>query len=66
MNSFNEYEVVFRASVAIPKGEKLGLGTLIDALTKRLETAGHEKFLVGSTSIHATYCNDTGEDDVAA
>lgn len=64
MNSFDEYEVVFRASVAIPKGEKLGLGTLIDALTKRLETAGHEKFLVGSTTIHATH--SSGEDDVAA
>jgi hypothetical protein len=66
MNSFDEYEIVFRASVVIPKGEKLGLGTLIGALTKRLETAGHEKFLVGSTSIHATHSNDSGEDNVAA
>jgi hypothetical protein len=66
MNNFNEYTIVFSASVAIPKGEKLGLGTLLENLTKRLETAGHEKFLVGNTSIHATYNNDTGEDDVAA
>jgi len=66
MNSFDEYEIAFRASVAIPKGEKLGLGTLLENLTKRLETAGHEKFLVGNTSIHATHSNDSGEDNVAA
>lgn len=61
MSSFDEYEIVFRASVAVPKGEKLGLGTLIDALTRRLETAGHEKFLVGSSSIHATNENEKRE-----
>jgi hypothetical protein len=66
MRSFDEYTIVFRASVAIPKGEKLGLGTLLENLTKRLETAGYEKFLVGNTSIHATYENDKGEEDVAA
>jgi hypothetical protein len=54
MSSFDEYTIVFSATVAIPKGEKLGLGTVLDALTRRLETAGHEKFLVGNTSIHAT------------
>jgi hypothetical protein len=59
MSSFDEYTIVFSASVAIAKGEKLGLGTVLDALTRRLETAGHEKFLVGSTSIHAT--NETKE-----
>jgi hypothetical protein len=59
MSSFDEYTIVFRASVAIPKGEKLGLATLLDALTRRLETAGHEKFLVGSTGIHAV--NETKE-----
>jgi len=66
MNSFNEYEIVFRASVAINKGEKPELGSLINALTKRLETAGHEKFLVGATSISAKTVGDLGEEDVAA
>ena len=61
MSSFEEYTVVFSASVAIPKGEKLGLGTVLDALTRRLETAGHEKFLVGNTSIHATNENEARE-----
>jgi hypothetical protein len=61
MSSFEEYTIVFSASVAIPKGEKLGLGTVLDALTRRLETAGHEKFLVGNTSIHATNENEARE-----
>lgn len=61
MSSFEEYTIVFSASVAIPKGEKLGLGTVLDALTRRLETAGHEKFLVGNTSIHATNENEKRE-----
>jgi hypothetical protein len=61
MSSFDEYTIVFSASVAIPKGEKLGLGTVLDALTRRLETAGHEKFLVGNTSIHATNENEARE-----
>ena len=58
MNNFDEYTIVFSATVAIPKGEKLGLGTVLDALTRRLETAGHEKFLVGNSSIHATHENE--------
>lgn len=61
MSSFDEYTIVFRASVAIPKGEKIGLGTVLEALTKRLETAGHDKFLVGNTSIHATHENEPEE-----
>ena len=61
MSSFEEYTIVFSASVAIPKGEKLGLGTVLDALTRRLETAGHEKFLVGNTSIHAVNENEKRE-----
>jgi hypothetical protein len=61
MSSFDEYTIVFSATVAIPKGEKLGLGTVLDALTRRLETAGHEKFLVGNTSIHATNENEARE-----
>lgn len=61
MYNFDEYTIVFRATVAIPKGEKLGLETLLDALTRRLETAGHEKFLVGSTGIHAVNENEKRE-----
>jgi hypothetical protein len=61
MSNFDEYTIVFRASVAIPKGEKLGLETLLDALTRRLETAGHEKFLVGGTGIHAVNENEKRE-----
>lgn len=61
MSNFDEYTIVFRATVAIPKGEKLGLETLLDALTRRLETAGHEKFLVGSTGIHAVNENEKRE-----
>lgn len=54
MNNFDEYTIVFSASVAVPKGDKLGLGTILEALARRLETAGHEKFLVGNATIHAT------------
>lgn len=54
MSNFDEYTVVFSASIALPKGEKLELHKLLEALSKRLETAGHEKFLVGYASIHAT------------
>jgi hypothetical protein len=59
MKNFDEYEVVFRATVAIPKGEKLELATLLENLTRRLETAGHEKFLVGHSHIHAIHENDS-------
>lgn len=55
MNNFDEYTVVFSASVVVPKNEKLELDKILDALTKRLETAGHEKFLVGNSSIHAKH-----------
>ena len=59
MNSFDEYTVVFRASVAVPKEGKLNLDMLLAALTRRLETAGHEQFLVGNSGIHAV--NETKE-----
>lgn len=61
MSNFDEYTIVFSATVAIPKGEKLGLGTLLENLTRRLETAGHEKFLVGNSSIHAVNENEARE-----
>ena len=54
MSNFDEYTIVFSASVAVPKNEKIELHKVLEALTRRLETAGHEKFLVGNTSIHAT------------
>ena len=54
MKNFDEYMVVFSASVAVPKDEKPELHKLLEALHKRLETAGHEKFLVGNSWIHAT------------
>ncbi len=60
MKNFDEYTVVFSATIAIPKGEKLELHKLLEALTKRLETAGHEKFLVGNSSIQATHENVSG------
>ena len=60
MKNFDEYTVVFSATIAIPKGEKLELHKLLEALTKRLETAGHEKFLVGNSSIQATHENGSG------
>lgn len=55
MNNFDEYLVVFSASVAVPKEEKIELHHTLEALTKRLVTAGHEKFLVGNTSIQAQH-----------
>ena len=58
MSNFDEYTIVFSATVAIPKGEKLGLHTLLDNLHRRLETAGHEKFLIGNSSIQATHENE--------
>jgi hypothetical protein len=61
MSNFDEYTIVFSATVAIPKGEKLELGTLLENLTRRLETAGHEKFLVGNSSIHAVNENEARE-----
>lgn len=61
MKNFDEYEVTFRATVAVPKGEKIGLQPILEALTRRLETAGHEKFLVGHSHIHATHENDVRE-----
>lgn len=61
MKNFDEYTIKFTATVAIPKGEKLGLHTLLENLTRRLETAGHEKFLVGNSSIHAVNENEARE-----
>lgn len=55
MNNFDEYIVVFSASLALSKGEKPELHKLLEALHKRLETAGHEKFLVGNSSIRAEH-----------
>lgn len=55
MNNFDEYEITFVASVAIGKGEKINLARTLEVLTRRLQTEGYEKYIVGNTHINAIH-----------
>jgi hypothetical protein len=59
MKNFDEYEMVYRATIAVPKGEKIELHKILEGLTRRLEILGHEKFLVGHGHIHAIHEKDS-------
>lgn len=59
MKTFKEYEIVYKARIAVTSDtQDLETEKIMEALTKRLETVGLNKFLIGHTTIIAYYQHD--------